>query len=221
MDRKPINVNIILWTVFALVFFGGAYLVLGQLGGGLGSVVQKPAELIDSGWRIVMGREAKPDPTVPPNEHDVRVISAAVAIDSTGELVSCLTDVQAEIIQVHLRLKKSLPGISHEQIVTKALTWVPNDHDYGMIWVDRSITTIEKGREATIARLKPLVTAALKKEPAPGCANKFVRPGFHAFGTLGGEGGAAKVIRTYPKDPRWEGKACKIDFRCAPPPKSQ
>lgn len=162
-------------------------------------------------------RMEQPRPTgVSPNEADARDIAAAVAIDSEGERVDLLAEARIELIDIHLRAKKRLPSLTYRQIVAKALPWVPDDWKYPRRWQDRDTVITEMGRSESVKELIPIVLARMTSGPGQGCAAKIIRPKWHWAGWAGGEGGAAKIIRTYPKDPRLEGKGFITDFRCMP-----
>lgn len=162
-------------------------------------------------------RVEQPRPVgMPQDELDARDIAAAVAIDVEGERTTCLGRARVELIDITLRAKKRLPDLTYRQIVAKALTWVPDNWDYSWPWQDRDSNITEMGRSETVKEIIPIVLERMRTGPGEGCAAKIVRAKFHFFGSMGGEGRAAKAIRTYPKDPRFADGECSTDFRCLP-----
>lgn len=153
---------------------------------------------------------------VPANEADAKDIAAAAIIDCEGERVDLLGACRLELIDITLRAKKRLPDLSYRQIVAKALTWVPDDWKYPARWQDRDTVSIEMARTESVKELFPIVMKRMRDGPGDGCAAKIIRAKWHFFGWAGGEDGAANIIRTYPKDPRFEANGFLTDFRCLP-----
>ncbi len=175
-----------------------------------------PGQSVKELGRAVIGMEQPRKGNVPANEADAKDIAAAVAIDCEGERPKLLGQCWLEVTDIILRAKARLPDLSFRQIVAMALTWIPDDWKYPRRWRDRDSAITEMARSETVKELVPLVMKRMAAGPAEGCAAKIVRANWHLFGFLGGEGGAANEIRTYPKDPRFEGKDFLTDFRCLP-----
>lgn len=170
----------------------------------------------DIGRAVVRMEPVRPS-NLSDRENDARDIAAAVAIDLEGERVDLLAEARLELIDVFLRAKARLPGLSYRQLVAKAIEFVPDDFQYPWHWRDRDVEVTIKRRAETVRELMPLVAARMKSGPGPGCAAKIIRPKLHIFGLAGGEWKAWKVVETYPSDPKLKGKGFQTDFRCLPP----
>lgn len=191
----------------------------GSVGGVVGTSVERADEL----RRSVLGWEQKP---LKGSEGEVAVaaIAAGVAIDSEGEPPQTLVRVQEAMIDAHLRYKQLHPEFSYQEIVEKSRLWLPDDWAYPWWWRDRPVTMLMRGRETTIKRLTPLIEAKLSATRiAEGCADRYVRPGWHTGGILGGERfrvfvepAASRVKRMTP-DLVLHGKGFKTGFFCSQP----
>jgi signal recognition particle subunit SEC65 len=127
----------------------------------------------------------------------VRAVAAGVATDVTDEIPACIEDVEKEIINGYIRLKKKYPTQPYEKLVTDSYIWVPDNFKYPRRWRNRQIGTLVSGREDSVERLIPIVREAMRKGAEPGCADKITRPGFHIMGFLGGESKIAGEIRNF------------------------
>jgi hypothetical protein len=160
------------------------------------------------------------EPTRPTNlserENDARDIATAVAIDLEGERTDLLAEARIELIDVFLRTKQRLPGLTYRRLVARAVEMLTDDFKYSWPWQDRDVEVTAKRRQETVKELVPIVLERMKSGPGPGCAAKIIRAKMHWAGYAGGEWKAVKVIRTYPTDPRLEGKGFLTDFRCLP-----
>lgn len=190
----------------ALTFYRGA--------GHVGSVVTAPLERADELRRTALGWEQKP---LEGSELEVAAasIAAGVAIDSEGEQPKSLVEVQHEMIDAHLRYKKLHPQLSYQEIVEKSRLWLPDDWQ-PWLWRDRPITMITRGRETTVARLKPVVAEKLRKETIPlGCADRYIRPGWHTGGQIAGEARARTRVALFPRDDRLKNSTATTQFFCS------
>jgi hypothetical protein len=166
-------------------------------------------------------RMEKPRPDGEPSlEESAGWIAAGMAIDLEKERSDLLRDARTEYVDIVMRTRERLPGLSYREIITKAVTWVPDDWEYSSIWQDRDESVIRLRRSATVSELVPFVLERLKHGAGEGCAAKIIRPKFHVFGWMGGESKAAKVIATYPQDPRLIDRGFKTGFYCLPPRKT-
>lgn len=173
----------------------------------------------DVGRAVLRIEKPRPDGE-PSTEENAGWIAAGMAIDLEKERADLLHDARTEYVDLVMRAKARLPGLTYREIVAKAITWVPDDWDYSAIWQDRDDSIISLRRSATVSELVPFVLDRLKQGPGEGCAAKITRPKFHPFGFLGGEWSAAKAIRSYPKDPRLVNRGFKTGFYCLPPRKA-
>jgi hypothetical protein len=169
----------------------------------------------DLGRAVIRMEPVRPS-NLSDTENDARDVAVALAIDLEGERTDLLTEARIELIDVFLRAKKRLPGLSYRTLVAKAIEFVPDDFDYSWRWQDRDVEVTAKRRQETVKELTPIVLERMRAGPGPGCAAKIVRPSLHWAGFLGGERKAWQVIRTYPKDPLLSGKGFETDFRCLP-----
>lgn len=214
---------IVQWALIAAVVLGIGYFgyTMFESAGKVGRVVTAPLERADELRRIVLGWEQKP---IAGSELEVSAaaIAAGVAIDSEGEPPKTLAAVQEAMVDAHLRYKKLHPNFSYQEIVEKSRLWLPDDWTYPRRWRDRPVEMLTRGRETTIARLKPAITEKLsQKSIAPGCADRYLRPGTHLGGLWGGEhftvfveSAATRVGRMAP-DPALQGKGFKAQFFCS------
>ncbi len=178
--------------------------------------VKSPVGVVKDVGRAVLRMEQPRSDDVSDDEADAHEIAAAVAIDTEGEHATCLGRAQLELVDITLRAKKRLPALSYRQIVGKAISWIPDNWDYPFQWQDRDASITAMSRSETVKELIPIVRERMRSGPGEGCAAKIIRAKFHWAGFAGGERRAANVIRTYPKDPRFQAGECQTDFRCLP-----
>lgn len=181
---------------------------------------RKTVEQADKAKRTVGGYEHKPDETQNLTQRRVRAITAGVCIDIEGETPECREDAEDWLIDTYVRLNNRFSGTSPEDITTKSYVWVPDDWEYPPQWRDRPIETIEKGREACNARLKPKVELRVEKGANEGRSDKIQRPVYHVGGFFGGEFFAYRRVAKYPQDAAWLRKQgnrkCRIKFHYVP-----
>gem|GEM_PF-5196129 len=208
----------ILLSILAIVTPVLWFLILTQRGIEVGG---KSLEELDKQRRTIGGYEHIPDPSLSLKQRRVRAITAGVCIDIEGETPACREDAEDWLIDTYIRLNGKYSRTSPEDITTKSYAWLPDDWEYPIYWRDRPLETIEKGREACNARIKPRVEQRIEHGVSEGCSDKVERPGFHLGGKIGGEGSARQRVTRYREDTAWLKKQgerkCKIKFRCAPP----
>lgn len=181
-----------------------------------GIVTYVPFQMTKDVGRAIVRMEPQRPTNLSDKENDARDIATAVAIDLEKERTDLLAEARIELIDVFLRAEKRLPGLTIRRLVARAVEMLPDDFDYAWPWQDRDVEVTAKRRQETVKELIPIVLERMKSGPGPGCAAKIIRPKWHWAGQTGGEWRAARVIRTYPKDPRLEHKGFKTDFRCLP-----
>ena len=142
-------------------------------------VTEKGIKEADKIKRTVGGYEHKPDETLSLIQRRVRAITAGVCIDTEGETPECREDAEDVTIDAYVRLNNRFSQTSPEDITTKSYVWLPNDWEYPIHWRDRPLETIERGREACVARLKPKIEERVQKGPGAGCGDRTQRPGSH------------------------------------------
>lgn len=210
-----VTINKLIWLA-GIISICGTVVWLTLFLTGFWEGAKAPIGTVKDVGRAVVGMEQPRKEGVPPAEADARDIAAAAAIDCEGESVTLIGKCWREVTRITVRAKKRLPHLSYRKIVAKALTWVPDNWEYPRRWRDRDTVITEMGRSETVKDLIPLVTAWMQDDSDEGCAAKIVRAGTHLFGIAGGELDAVGIIRTYPKDKRFEDRGFNTDFRCMP-----
>lgn len=212
-----VKLALVLGIVVGLVYLYNN--TLGSVGGVVGTSVER----IDELRRAALGWEQKPLEGSD-LENAVAAIAAGVAIDSEGEPPQTLVHVQEAMIDAHLRYKKLRQELSYQEIVEKSKLWLPDDWKYPRRWRDRPISMLTRGRETTIARLKPIIAKKLSAGTiAEGCADRYVRPGWHTGGLWGGEhfapfaGSASSRVRLLTPEPLFAGKGFETELFCSRP----
>lgn len=206
---------VLVWGYLALLAYLDARRVVGTAQKPIGTAIEKA----DCVFTAATGKE-EVNPDLSPEELRILAIAAGVAIDREGENSECFELTENELIDAYIRMNNRYKGRPATDLTTKSIIWLPNDWSPPFIWRDRPICLIRGGREETIKRLKPIVAQRLKDGPAPGCADKVLRPGFHLGGWIGGEGKARAAVSKYPVDKEWEKRRgtrrCNASFRCSP-----
>lgn len=217
-NQRPsplVTVNKLIWLAGVLAICSTVvWLILFLTGFWEGA--KAPIGTVKEVGRAVTRMEQPRKEGVPAKEADAKDIAAAAIIDCEGERVNLLGNCWLEMVDITIRAKKRLPHLSYRQIVGKALAWVPDNWDYPARWQDRDSVIIKMSRTESVKELTLAVMKRIESGPNEGCAAKAIRAKWHFFGWAGGEGGAAGIIRTYPKDSRYENKSFKTDFRCLP-----